>query len=213
MTCLLQRPCRVQHETSDYAVLTRRLWFVPIAIILAALPSHAQQIAGLKGTHFSVSPEFYPPPHQAQMKSLLQGDEAQPQADGSIVVKGTKLQTFREDGQRELLVETPQCVYRQVNRSVSSPESLRVEGADGKFSIEGQGFLWQQTNSSLVISNQVHSAVHPALLGPGSSSAGPLGSEAGGIDVFADHFSFREASGLGIYDGNVRATGTNLLFT
>src|SRR5215831_5966150 len=135
MTCVLQRPYSVQGDESDFAACTGRLLLILVAIIFVADRIHAQQIAGLKGTHFSVSPEFYPPPHQGQMKSLLQGDEAQPQPDGSIVVKGAKLQTFREDGQRELLVETPQCVYRQVNRSVSSPESLRVEGADGKFSI------------------------------------------------------------------------------
>src|SRR5439155_121212 len=69
----------------------------------------------------------------------------------------------------ELQVEAPQCVYDSQAHSASSPGRLRVQSGDGKLSIEGEGFLWRQTNSSLFISNQVHTFVQPALLQQASS--------------------------------------------
>src|SRR3989442_777248 len=109
----------------------------------------------VKVKNFNAS-ESYDPPHQAQMKFLLQGAEAEPLTAGRYLVKELKLQTFLQDGKRELLVEAPQCVYDAQAHSASSPGRLRVQSGDGKLSIEGEGFLWRQTNSSLFISNQVH---------------------------------------------------------
>jgi lipopolysaccharide export system protein LptA len=90
-----------------------------------------------------------------------------------------------------------------------------VQTADGKFSIEGEGFLWQQTNSSLFISNRVHTIVHPELLGQSSSNAPALASpkDARGVEIFSDQFDYAANSGLGVYRGNVRVAGTNLALT
>ena len=89
------------------------------------------------------------------LPSLLECGQAQRQSDGRYLVTGAKYQTFHEDGKGELTVEAPQCIYDSGQRSISSPGPLHVSTADGKFAIEGEGFLWQQTNSMLLVSNRV----------------------------------------------------------
>src|SRR5437879_2519057 len=122
-----------------------------------------------------------------------------------------------------MLVEAPQCLHDAGQRSVSSPGPLRVQTADGKFSIEREGFLWLQTNSRLFIANHVHTVVHAALLGAPSANArtnvSPQG--ANGLEIFSDQFEGQFAAksgsgtnfGLGIYRGDVGVIGTNVALT
>src|SRR6266568_229159 len=182
-----------------------------IAAVLALCPGllSAQRVGELKG--FKVG-DPHDPPHQSQMRWLLEGATAQPQPGGRALLTDAKLQTFRETGEGQMVVETPQCFYDSGRQTVSSPGPLRVQTADGKFSIEGTGFLWQQTDASLIISNDVHTTVQAALLGPESSisntnSSAPAGND---IEIFSDQFTYSTNTGLGVYRGNVRLAGTNL---
>jgi lipopolysaccharide transport protein LptA len=192
---------------------------LPAALVLLALglallprPGSAQPIT-IKGGFKSA--EYYPAPNETQMRSLLEGAGAQPQADGRLLVTDAKYQTFRTNNEVELNVEAPQCFYDQGQKAISSSGPLRMQIANGKVSIEGDGFLYQQTNSILQISNRVHTILHFELLG---SQAGPartnaLAEAAPGIDIFSDQFEYSEQSGLGVYQGNVRVAGTNLTAT
>src|SRR5258707_846327 len=133
-----------------------------ITLLVLAVAAHGQQ--ALVGKNFNAV-DYYKPPHDAQMKSLLQGAKAERQPDGhSLLVDELKLQTFREDNERELLMEAPQCIYDEKEHSASSPGRLRAQSGKGELSIEGEGFLWQQINSSLIISNRVHTMIRPGLL-------------------------------------------------
>lgn len=150
------------------------------------------------------------------MNFLLEGARGQHQANGTTLIDAAKLQTFRETGESEMIVEAPQALHDPAPRNtISSAGPLLVHTADGKFSIEGEGFLWQQMNSSLFISNRVHTIVHPDLLGSQSSNTPALSStnEARGIEIFSDQFDYAANSGLGIYRGHVRVAGTNLALT
>jgi len=84
--------------------------------------------------------------------------------------------------------------------------------ANGKFSIEGEGFLYRQTNSTLQVSNRVHTIIHPELLSAPAATTrtNPPAEATPGMDIFSDQFEYAENSGLGVYQGNVRVTGTNL---
>lgn len=113
--------------------------------------------------------EHYPPPNQSQVKSVFSGAEALPQAGGYYLVKQLKLETFRETGECEIIVEAPQCLYDSKKRLASSPGGLQVRTGDGRFMIEGEGFLWQQTESHLTISNCVHTVIRHATLTQGKS--------------------------------------------
>jgi hypothetical protein len=123
-----------------------------------ALMLSAQTNTTTKVKDFSV-PEYYDPPHETQMKTLLQGAQAEPGPEGRILITDVKLKRFAEDGQLQMTVEAPQCVFDSVRRAVSSPGPLHVRSTDGKLNLEGDGFLWEQTNSNLIISNRVHTVL------------------------------------------------------
>ena len=101
------------------------------------------------------------------------------------------------------------------SRSASSPGPLRAQTGDGRFSIEGEGFLWLQTNSSLFISNRVHTVVQPEFIEPGSSAPRPRPPAAAGtpFEIYSDQFAYSEDSAQGVYQGHVRVSGTNLALT
>lgn len=185
-------------------------------VLCAALVAglvRGQKVGSGKGIKFS---DYYDPPHETQMKWLLEGGSARPQGGERIVaVTQAKVQTWRESGEGEMVVEAPQCIYDADQRVVSSPGQLRLRTADGAFDLEGEGFSWQQTNFVLFVSNRVHTIVRPDLAGPQSASArtNPPARLAGRIDIFSDQFDFSEKSGQGTYRGNVRVAGTNLALT
>jgi lipopolysaccharide export system protein LptA len=191
-----------------------RVALVVLALGLALFPWPARTQPVVSGRGFRLS-EYYDPPNETKMKSSVEGAKAELGPDGRYLVTEAKWRTFRTNSEVELVAEAPQCLYDRSRRTISSPGPLRVQIADGKFSIEGEGFLYQQTNSALLVSNRVHTILHPELLGPQTATthtnapakAGP------GIDVFSDQFEYAEKSGLGIYQGNVRIAGTNLSST
>jgi lipopolysaccharide export system protein LptA len=185
---------------------------VAVLALLAARASAQQQLVV---TDFSVVLAWHDPPFDKQMKSLLEGARAEPQPGNRYLVTDARLQTFLNTGQSQMEVKTPQCTYDSGLHLVNSPARLQVQTADGKFSIAGEGFLWQQTNSWLVISNGIQTTVHPDLLKPQTRSAAansPV-QPGTGVEIFSDRFDYTANSGLATYAGNVRVTGTNLTLT
>ena len=124
-----------------------------------------------------------------------------------------KLQTYSETNNPELLIQAPQCLYDTVGKCASSPGLLHVQTANGQFVIEGEGFTWRQTNSSLFISNRVHTTVQPELIEAAGASPRPRAAPPSkdGIEIFSDQFEYTADSGVGNYHSRVRVTGTNQL--
>jgi lipopolysaccharide export system protein LptA len=168
-----------------------------------------------KGKNFKVALESYPPPNGQQIKSFLQGAEAEPQAGGRVVIRQARLQTFKVTGEPELLVETPECVYDSAAIQIHSAGALKVQTGDGRFLLEGRGWLWQQTNSSLAISNDVRTVLKPeALANPATQvPVSDPGFPPREINIFADRFFYGADAGDGVFGGNVRVAGTNLSLT
>jgi hypothetical protein len=104
-------------------------------------------------------PEYYDPPHERQMKSLLQGVEAEQHSGGLVWMTDVRLQTFSETGEPQMLVQAPHCILDSVQRAVSSSGPLTVRSVNGQFYLEGEGFFWQPTNSNLTISNRVRTVI------------------------------------------------------
>lgn len=184
---------------------------------------HSQPVVGGQGFKFT---EYFGSPHETQLMSLLECSQAQRRPDGRYLITNAKYQTYRVTGEGEMTVEAPQCVYDPAQRSISSSGPLHLKTADGKFSIEGEGFLWQQTNSTLLVSNRVHTIIHPELMGTPAAAATnkvvveqtnaaaeQAAEQAAGINVFSDQFEYAENTGRGVYQGNVRVAGTNLIST
>lgn len=133
-----------------------------VILLLAAMDNRAQSNTMSHASDFA-SVEYYPPPNQQQMRSRLSGAEAQPLPGGLLAIKQLKLETFGLDGQPEIVVNAPECTYDQLNGTASSPGRLQVQYQEGKIRVEGEGFLWRQSDSFLTISNRVSTVLE---LGP-----------------------------------------------
>ena len=129
------------------------------AILFFAIPNGRTQQNGPQHASDFTSVEYFEPPHQQQMKSRLSGAEAQPQAGGLLVIKQLKLETFNVDGRSEMIVNAPECVYDTFNHVAGSPGHLQLLAGDGKYRVEGDGFLWRQNDSFLTISNHFHAVI------------------------------------------------------
>ena len=128
-----------------------------------AIPNGRTQLSGVQHASNFTSVEYFEPPQQQQMKSRLSGAEAQPQAGGLLVIKQLNLETFDANGKPEMIVNAPECVYDTFNRVANSPGHLVAQTGDGKFHVEGDGFLWRQNDSFLTISNNVHTVIENTM--------------------------------------------------
>ena len=138
--------------------LRHRALRLAVCLIVCAAFATGQTNSTTRVKNFVV-PEYYDPPHEMQLKTLLQGAEAQPGVDGRILISVVKLQSFAQNGQTQMLVEAPYCTFDSVRRTVQSPGPLSLRSANGKVLLEGEGFLWEQTNSNLIISNHVRTVI------------------------------------------------------
>lgn len=139
-------------------------WLLAAGMILIfAIPNGHTQPDGIQHASDFTSVEYFEPPHQQQMKSRLSGAEAQPQAGGLLVIQQLRLETFNMNGKPELIVSAPECVYDTFNHVANSSGHLKAQTGDGKFRVEGDGFLWRQNDSFLTISNHVHTVIESTM--------------------------------------------------
>ena len=137
-----------------------RAWLAAGAgLLFAVAPGVRAQQNGVQHANNFTTTEYYEPPHQQQIKSILSGAEALPQPGGLLIIKQLKLEMFNPDGKLEWVVNAPECVYDTFKGVANSPGHLQVRTGDGKFRVEGEGFLWRQSDSFLTISNNVRTVI------------------------------------------------------
>ena len=129
-----------------------------LAFLLAAPGARAQVLPLGNATNFSTV-TYFEPPHEQQVKMRLSGAEASPLPGTLFDLKKMKVEKFGSDGKPEAVVLAPQCVYAPLDGVASSPGHLELKSGDGKIRTEGDGFLWQQNEQSLVISNHVRTVI------------------------------------------------------
>jgi hypothetical protein len=130
----------------------------PLAFWAGSL--RAQVVTGMIATSFRVQLETHPPPFETQIKTLLEGRNAEQipdKPDGRILLIEPKLSRLSTNGTLEVQVRSPECIYNTMQRTVSSTNVLQVEMAEGRFYTEGRGFLC--TTNSTIISNDVHTII------------------------------------------------------
>ena len=89
----------------------------------------------------------------------LSGAEALPLPGGLLDVRQLRVETFGTDGKPEMVVRAPQCTYAPLDGVANSAGRMEMQNGDGKFRVEGEGFLWRQGASSLTISNRVRTTI------------------------------------------------------
>ncbi len=180
---------------------------IGLGLMLLMGECYGQRLGG--GKHFKLA-ENYGPPDDNQIKSLLEAAAGQQLEDGRYLLTEVVLRTYLKNGQSEMRVAAPQCVYDPGAQDARSPGPMSMQSADDKFSIEGVGFLWVQTNSTLFISNRVHTTVQPELLeSSGRNGRPPDRAGKPGLEIFSDRFMYDGNSGRGVYDRHMHAAGTN----
>jgi len=189
--------------------LTWHFLLVAAGLIFLSFAVRAQ--APVEGTNFKVAGEFFDPPYERQMKSLIEGARWRHQG-AQTEVYNVKVQRFRTNGTVEIIIEAPECFYDEHRKAIDSAGPVQFRTADGRFFLSGVGFLWLQTNSILYISNQVKTVVLPEFIETGLAIAptNTPAQAAKGVTVFSDRFQYARDSGIGIYSGNVHAVGTNV---
>lgn len=105
--------------------------------------------------------------HDAQnrKKTLIEGKTAKSGATtGSFTLTELRLETYRDNGQVDMVASAPECTLDMNARVASSSGPLQATTADGRLSISGEGFSYDQKNSRLVISNRVHTIIRREFL-------------------------------------------------
>ena len=133
-----------------------------LMLVASALMAAPERSANMVVSNYAV-PENFPPPHETQMKSLLEGDEAELQSGShQVLIRRVKWQLFNENGTNQLIVRAPQCFYDYTQKTVYSDGHLEAQSGDGRFFFEGEGFLLHMTNQTLTLSNRVHTIINNA---------------------------------------------------
>jgi hypothetical protein len=147
------------------ANITGTLLAAGAGLLFAIAPGVRAQQNGVQHASDFTSIEYYGPTNQQQqIKSILSGAEALPQPGGLLIIKQLKLEMFSPDGKLEWVVDAPECVYDTFKGVANSPGHLQVRTGDGKFRVEGEGFLWRQSDQFLTISNNVRTVIENGAL-------------------------------------------------
>ena len=105
------------------------------------------------------SATYFESPHEQQIKMRITGAEVIPNSDLLFDIRQLKIEQFNVDGKVEMTVEAPQCFYAYDTGIVNSDGHIKMGLKGGLLQIEGDGFYWNQTNGSCVISNKVHTII------------------------------------------------------
>jgi hypothetical protein len=132
-------------------------------LLLLARENGAQQLPVGHATDF-ISNNYFEPPNEQRVKMRLSGAEALPLPGGLLDVKRLTVETFALDGKTEMVVHAPQCNYAPLDGVANSAGHLELDTGDRRLHVTGEGFLWQQAESHLIISNQVKTIINmPAV--------------------------------------------------
>jgi len=137
-------------------------WFLMLGLL--SMPLSSQLPPGASGSNIEYP---YFDKQSRRPVSLLLGDEAIPQADGLMLIKGLRIQTFDYVGnarRTNFVVRAPSCLLDVRRRIASSAGPLVAAASDGSFSISGEGFQWRQVESHLIISNNIETLVDRRLI-------------------------------------------------
>jgi len=139
-----------------------------LAVLTLCLLPYAAQTQ-LEAVHLAApaqkfsSVTYFEPPHEQQINLRLSGKEMLPLPGAKFDVKQLTVEQFNSDGKLQAVVEAPQCLYT-LDGVASSAGPLDVKLDGDRIHIQGEGFLWQRKEHSLVISNQVQTVMAPSLV-------------------------------------------------
>ena len=191
-------------------------WAVAAVCLLAAAGLLAQSTSLGKVLNVKV-PDYYSTGRGAKtnaLRSLLSGAEASPRGLSlQVDIRGLKIEHYRPDGRLEAVIRSPACVFDAVAHIAWSAGPLELATGDGLSTIRGEGFLWQQTNGVLIISNQTETVLHrpqdkaAAALSPAAAAAAASNDT---VRILASRCVVLSQSNRVVYSGDVQADNPRL---
>src|SRR5579871_1005709 len=97
----------------------------------------AQNAGNASIKRFKAPLEYFDPPFELQVKSYLEGAEAEPQGGGLILLRDAKLQTFQTNGAPEMTITAPQCFFNMNDQTVNSAGPFQMRTSDDALLQEG----------------------------------------------------------------------------
>ncbi len=144
-----------------------RLGAVALAgLAVLTLLARAQTVSFLKSASGVKYPDYYDPPNQSKLRTLVQGAAAVPEGKGRLRVKNLHVESFRLNGEPEGVVDAPDCLYDHATQTITSGGDIQAWTADGRLHFAGTGFRFTLTNKSLIISNNFHTVIRDLSLTP-----------------------------------------------
>jgi hypothetical protein len=103
-----------------------------------------------------ILPDYYPSSNGVRrLKTRVTGTEARILSNGVFALKQPRLESYREDGTTlEWVAVSPECTVEMKTKLVRGNTNMYFHTADERLFLSGIGFLLQQTNSVLILSNQ-----------------------------------------------------------
>ncbi len=211
-----------------------RVVFGALIIVSVFFKQSSQVQAQASSKGFRVA-EPHEPPYQNQIKYVLTGAEGLQLKDGKVLLKQVKMETFTKTGERESIASAPECIVDTIKKALNSAGPVQMQTADGKFLLQGEGFLLRQTNLSMVISNKVQTTLHNDLLAAQTLRTGfdtnntktnwaavPTVATANKntvlatnqiTKVFSERADFSSVSNIAVYSGDVRVADSRMDMT
>lgn len=103
-----------------------------------------------------ILPDYHPSSNGVRrLKTRLSGAEARILSNGIFALKQPRLESYREDGiTLDWVAVSPECTVDMKTKLVRGNTNIFFHTADEQLFLSGIGFLLQQTNSVLILSNQ-----------------------------------------------------------
>lgn len=150
---------KTQAKSNEASIVVKLVLLAVFCALFCLAIASAQSAGNDTIKKFKAPLEYFDPPYELQVKSYLEGAEAEPQGDGLILLRDAKLQTFQTNGTPEMTVTTPKCIFNMKDQTVNSAGPFQMWTSDNALLQEGVGFFWEKTNSEFIISNSVQTTV------------------------------------------------------
>jgi hypothetical protein len=134
-------------------------------LLLAAAGGAMAQFGKIERARGFKLPRYYPATNGVQrLQALLTSSEAQMLTNGFFYLVNPRIESYREDGVLEWVAQSIDAVVSMNTQAVAGTNDVMFRTATTNLFVTGRGFLWQHTNSVLILSNQTRTWIDKAAV-------------------------------------------------
>lgn len=97
-------------------------------------------------------------------RSLIKGSEARSLGNDLYEITSVVVTNYDALDRVEMSIESPKCTYSAQTKVANSASALSVKGGEDKFSIKGEGWMWEPNKTLLTISNKVEATIRKTAI-------------------------------------------------